>query len=164
MTSLISATFKTRSAAESVLRELESIGVKDNQVSLVLTDETRGQHFNMEESSKIDEGIAAGATAGGAVGVILGSLLTATAIVIPGLNLIVAGSVMTGLAGLGAGAAAGGLIGGLIGAGIPEHEAKIYENEIKNGAVLLAVKPENSKQRDMVKNILEHQDAYHIAA
>lgn len=55
-------------------------------------------------------------------------------------------------------------MGALIGAGIPEHEAKIYENEIKEGGILLAVKPENRDQRNQVKSIFEKADAYNLAA
>lgn len=164
MTSLVTATFKTRTAAEDTLRSLENIGVTDEQISLVVTDETRGNSFNIKEGSKMDEGAAAGATAGGIIGAALGALATATAIAIPGLNIVVTGAVVASLAGLGAGAAAGGLVGALIGAGIPEHEAKIYEDEIKSGAILIAVKPENGDQKKKIKEIFERGDAYNLAA
>lgn len=164
MTSLITATFKTRNAAEAALLSVEAIGVTNEQISVIVTDETRGNSFNLETGNKLDEGAAAGATAGGIVGAILGSLATATAIAIPGLNVVVTGALVSALAGLGAGAATGGLVGALVGAGITEHEAKIYEDEIKNGAVLLAVKPENDDQKDAIKDIFEREDAYNLAA
>lgn len=164
MTSLVTATFKTRASAETALRQLESIGITDEQISLVVTDETRGNTFNIEKGNMADEGLAAGATAGGIIGAVLGSLATATAIAIPGLNVVVAGAAVSALAGLGAGAATGGIVGGLIGAGIPEHTAKIYEDEIKNGSILVAVKPENGDQKDQVKDIFEREDAYNLAA
>ncbi len=162
--SLVTATFKTRMAAEASLRELEMIGITDDQISLVVTDETRGNSFNIEEGTKLDEGAAAGATAGGIIGALIGSLATATAIAIPGLNIVVAGTVVSALAGIGAGTVTGGLLGGLIGSGIPEHEAKIYEDHIKNGSVLLAVKPKDGDQKKQIKEIFERQDAYHLAA
>lgn len=164
MTSLVTATFKTRAAAENTLRRLETIGVTDEQISLVVTDETRGNSFAVEESSKVDEGVASGAAAGGLVGALLGTMVTGTAIAIPGLNIVVAGAIVASLAGLGAGATAGGLVGGLIGAGIPEHEAKIYENEIKDGGILLAVKPEDDDQKEQVADIFERGDAHNLAA
>lgn len=164
MTSLISATFKTRAAAEAALRSVEAIGVNDEQISVIVTDETRGSSFNIEKGNKMGEGTAAGATAGGIVGAILGSLATATAIAIPGLNVVVVGAAVSAVAGFGAGAATGGLIGALVGAGITEHEAKIYEDEIKNGAVLLAVKPENDDQADQIKDIFKREDAHNLAA
>lgn len=164
MSSTITATFKTRFAAEEALAELEEIGITEEQISLVVTDETRGRSFNINEGNKMDEGAAAGATAGGIAGAILGAVLAAGVVAIPGLNLVVAGSVISGLAGFGAGAAAGGLVGGLIGAGIPEHEAKLYEGEVKKGAILLAVKTADHEQKKLVKDILHRVDAQNIAA
>ncbi len=164
MTSLVTATFKTRMAAETALQSVEAIGVTEEQISLVVTDETRGKSFNIKEGNKTDEGAAAGATAGGVIGVVLGSLATASAIAIPGLNIVVAGTAVSALAGLGAGAATGGIIGALVGSGIPEHEAKIYEDELKNGSVLLAVKPEDKDQKAKIKELFERQDAYNLAA
>ncbi len=83
---------------------------------------------------------------------------------IPGLNIVVAGAFVSTLAGIGAGATAGGLVGGLVGLGVPEHEAKIYEDEIKDGKILLAVQAENDDQKDQIENIFNAQDAYNIAA
>lgn len=54
------------------------------------------------------------------------------ALAIPGVGpFIAAGPMMTGLAGPAGGAAAGGLTGVLIGMGIPEYEAKSYEERSK---------------------------------
>lgn len=164
MKDIVTATFRNRATAEDALRQLEMAGVMDSQISLIVTDETRGSHFNIETGSKADEGAAAGATFGGVVGAVLGAVLSAGVIVVPGLNLVVTGALAAGLAGLGAGAAAGGLVGGLVGAGIPEHEAKLYEKEIRNGSVLLAVEPKDHDQKKMVKDIFKRADAYTIAA
>lgn len=164
MANYVTATFKTRAAVEEVLTRLEALGVSDEQISLIVTDETRGSSFNIVEDDKTEEGFAAGAAAGGIIGAVLGTMATASAIMIPGLNIIVTGAIVSSLAGLGAGAAAGGLLGGLIGAGIPEHEAKIYEDEVKNGAVLLAIKPQDNDQKKVIKDILERADSYHLAA
>lgn len=164
MSNIVTATFKDRFSAESVLLELERAGVNESQVSLVLTDETRGKHFQIKESSKTDEGIAAGATLGGIIGAVAAAVTAAGVIVIPGLNLVVSGAVIAGLAGLGAGAATGGLVGGLIGLGIPEHEAKLYEKELAAGNVLLAVDAADSDQKKTIKDILKGSSAYNVAA
>lgn len=164
MSNLVTATFKTRQAAEHSLRELEAIGITDEQTALIVTDETRGKSFQIKEGTKMDEGAAGGATAGGIIGALMGTMATATAVAIPGLNIVVAGAAISSLAGLGAGAAAGGLIGALGGAGIPEHEAKIYEDELKEGSILLAIEAEDNDQKDQVKKVLQKEDAYHLAA
>jgi uncharacterized membrane protein len=164
MSKTVTATFKTRQAAEEALMRLETEGFTEDQIGLIVSDETRGKTFNIDRGTKTDEGAAAGATAGGIIGAVIGGVMAAGALAIPGLNVVVSGALISGLAGLGAGAATGGLVGGLIGMGIPEHEAKLYEDEIKNGSILLAVNAENSDQKDKAKEILNAVDAYNIAA
>ena len=160
---LVTATFKTRMAAEHTLQELENMGITHDQVALLVTDETRGKTFKINEGSKMDEGAAGGATAGGIIGALMGAMSTATAMAIPGLNIVVAGALVSGLAGLGAGALAGGIVGALVGAGIPEHEAKIYENELKNGSILLAVEAKDNDQKKVIKELFQRQDAYNLS-
>ena len=160
----VTATFKTRIAAEHALRKLEAIGITDEQTALIVTDETRGKSFQIKEGTKMDEGFAGGATAGGIIGSLLGAMGTASALAIPGLNIVMVGAAVSALAGLGAGAVAGGFVGALVGAGIPEHEAKIYENSLKEGSILLAIDTKDSEQKQKVKDILEEEDAYHMAA
>ncbi len=164
MTTTVTAILKSRAAAQDAFVRLEAAGVNESQISLVMTDAARGTHFNIKDSSKVDEGTAAGAGVGGILGAIAGIVMSAGVIVIPGLNLVVAGAVVTGLAGLGAGGFVGGLLGGLIGAGIPEHEAKLYEKEIQSGNVLVAVQTNSSEQEKTVKSIFHDLDATSIAA
>ena len=64
---------------------------------------------------------------------------------IPGLGLVIAGPIAAGLAGAGAGGIAGGVIGALIGSGIPEEHAKVYESGIKDGGIVMGVKPRNDE-------------------
>ncbi len=159
----ITATFENRTAAEAALIKLVDMGIREEQLSLIVTEQSRGNHFNIETKSRADEGAAVGATFGGVVGAFLGSVMAAGALAIPGLNIIVVGSLAGALAGLGAGAATGGLIGALVGAGIPEHEAKIYEDEIKSGNILLAVKPVDGDQKRRIQELLKKTQAFNIA-
>jgi hypothetical protein len=71
----ITATIEGRPAAEAVLSKLESAGVREDQVSLIVTEDVRNNHFRIEEKSRADEGAAAGATFGGVTGAMLGSVL-----------------------------------------------------------------------------------------
>lgn len=158
----ITATFESKPQAEAALALLENAGVREDQVSVVVTEESLGNHFRIEEKSRADEGVAAGATFGGVVGAILGSVLAAGTIAVPGLNLVVVGSLASGLAGLGAGAAAGGLAGALIGAGMNEHEARLHDDGVKKGNILLAIEPETDAQLANVENILRNSDAGNI--
>ncbi len=150
---IVTGVFTNRANAEQAVSQLEAIGVTEDQISIVMTDEARGKHFGLKESSKADEGVAAGAGIGGLIGAIAGAVLSAGALAIPGLNLVVSGAIISGLAGLGAGAVSGGLVGGLIGSGIPEHEATLLEKEIRSGNVLLAVEARDHDQKKAVENI-----------
>jgi uncharacterized membrane protein len=154
----VTAIFDTRSEAEHALRDLENIGITADDVSMLMSDETRGRAFKIEEGSKADEGAAAGATFGGVLGGVLAAVLSAGAIAIPGLNLVVSGALVSGIAGAGAGAATGGLLGALIGSGFKENEAKLYEKELHAGNILLAVRTHNSEQKKSAQEILKrHQ-------
>ena len=70
---------------------------------------------------------------------LLGILAAAATVTIPVIGLVIAGPLAGALAGGAAGAATGGLVGTLVGAGIPEERAKVYEKDIKNGAIVLGV-------------------------
>jgi hypothetical protein len=153
MTSTVTGIFYNEAIARQAIAQMESVGIASNQISFVMSDRARGSHLRFIESSKVDEGTAAGAGIGGLAGALAGSLMAASVVTIPGLNIVVTGALVSALAGLGTGALAGGLLGGLIGAGIPEHEAKVYEKEITRGNVLVVVQPKDSEQKKTVENI-----------
>lgn len=117
-----------------------------------------------EKHTKAPEGAATGGLTGGIIGGTLGLLAGIGALAIPGMGpFIAAGPIMGALSGLGAGGALGGIIGGLIGAGIPEYEAKRYENRLKEGGVLLSVRANNDHLAKRVKEILKQQGAEDIS-
>ena len=60
------------------------------------------------------------------------------------------------------GALAGGLIGALVGLGVPEDSARVYEDRVKEGAILLAVPTNDSLSHADVRGILETQGAESI--
>ncbi len=96
---------------------------------------------NDDESEK---GAKKGALTGGTVGGLTGLLVGLGVIAIPGLGPIMlagaaATAIATTLSGTAIGAAAGGLLGGLVGLGIPEEEAKIYNERVSQGRYLVIV-------------------------
>jgi hypothetical protein len=149
----VTAIFETRYEADMALMRLEGIGVLDSQISVIATDEARANHFSVENTTKAEEGASAGAVLGGLAGAVAMAVTSAGALAIPGLNLIVSGYLVSAVAGLGAGAAAGGFLGALIGLGFPEHEAKLYEEALRTGNILIAVDAHNSEQKKHVKEI-----------
>ena len=123
-------------------------GYKDNDISVVMTDETRQRHFGdvtpgteLKDGTKAAEGAGIGGGIGLGIGAALGALVAgATAIAIPGLGLLVAGPIAGAIAGAGAGGATGTLVGALIGAGIPETRAAEYERGLKEGGLVLGTR------------------------
>lgn len=104
------------------------------------------------------------AAAGGVVGGTLGLLAGIGALAIPGGGpLIAAGPLFAALTGLGVGATAGGIAGGLIGLGIPEFEAKRYENRIAEGNLLISINAEDGDEVDRAKKVLSDAGAGDIS-
>ena len=69
---------------------------------------------------------------------------------------LVVGPMAAALAGLGAGALGGGIVGGLVGVGIGEKRAKDYEKGLRDGGILVAVRPKSKEHRADVRKALEH--------
>src|SRR5262245_20954691 len=142
---MMTGMFPDRETTEQAYRNLEEKGYTKDEINLIMSDETRRRYFpeeNVKVGTKAAEGAGKGSAIGGAVGAIAGAIAAVgTSLVIPGLGIIVAGPIAAGLAGAGAGGITGGLVGALIGSGIPEARAKLYESGIKNGRIVMAVKP-----------------------
>ena len=60
------------------------------------------------------------------------------------------------LGGAGLGAVTGGLIGALTDMGVPEHEARHYENAVREGKTLLTVRAQDDASAERVASILEN--------
>jgi uncharacterized membrane protein len=67
------------------------------------------------------------------------------------------------LGGAALGTATGGIIGALVGMGIPEFEAKRYDAKIREGNILISVHTEDSKQRDIAKEVFKRNHADDIS-
>jgi hypothetical protein len=148
--SMVTGLFRDRDSAEQAYQSVTDRGYSRDDVNLVMSDETRRRHFTGTEQTELGSKAAEGAGIGGAIGGTLGAIAAAiaavgTSIAIPGLGLVVAGPVAAALAGAGAGAATGGLVGALIGWGIPEERVKRYEEGVKQGGILMGVKPRSEE-------------------
>ena len=156
-TGMLTGTFRDRESAEQAYNTMLDRGYSKDDINVMMSNETRDKHFKHSDhesalGNKSAEGGATGAAIGGVTGVIIGVLAAAGTLAIPGLGVVLAGPVVAGLAGLGAGGAAGGLIGALVGAGIPEDRAKIYEADVKNGAIVLGTKYRNEEDAAYLEN------------
>lgn len=155
--SMLTGSFRDRAAVERAYNALLARGYSKDEINVIMSDDTRKQHFattseTTELGNKAAEGGLTGATVGGTIGAVAGVLAVAGTLAIPGLGIVLAGPVAAGLAGLGAGAAAGGLVGALIGAGIPEERAKTYETDIKAGGIVVGVTPRSAEDAQHIES------------
>lgn len=156
---------KTPVMAERIVDLLKtSAGVREQDISVLFPDRAGSRDFAHEHSTKAPEGAIAGVGAGGVTGGLLGLLAGIGALAIPGVGaLIAAGPIMAALSGVAVGAAVGGIAGGLIGMGIPEFEAKRYEDMVKGGNILMSAHAETQEQTLRIKDLFRHAGAEDIA-
>lgn len=142
--------FENRSDAEGAIDELRALGIAEADISYIYSVD-EGESV-VKDGNKAGEGAASGATTGAVLGAIAG-LAVANGI-LPGFgSLFVAGPIATALgltgaaattaAGAMTGLAAGGIIGALAGLGVPDTEARVYEERVKRGGILLTAKSLN---------------------
>jgi hypothetical protein len=158
--------------AEAAINSLELKGYDPKDLSVIVKDSAPLGETGSKGGS-IAQGAVSGATAGGVLGGLAGLLIGLGAISIPGVGaLLIAGPIAAALGLTGAAAAlvsgattgtlVGGLLGGLVSLGIPDEEARVYEQRIREGAVLLAVPASGSAELSDVRNIFNNYSADQI--
>ena len=160
-----SGIFRDRSSAEKAYQSLHERGYGKDDVNLMMSDDTRKTHFgddsaHTELGDKAMEGAGVGSAIGGTAGAIIGAIAAiGTSVALPGLGLIIAGPLAAALAGAGAGGLTGGLVGALVGSGIPEEHAAEYEQGIKNGGIVMGVKPRNAEDAKYFEEQFKNNNA-----
>jgi hypothetical protein len=186
--------YKNRAGADHAVNELTSAGFETADISILLPDDrgaaTVEEAENREpknipdkvteltfketkdissgrsedvaaKNTKIPQGAGTGAGIGAALGGTLGLFAALTGLVVPGIGpLLIAGP----LFGAFAGATAGGAVGVLVGLGIPEDEAKLYEERLKKGGILVSVHTESEAKTSQARAILKNTGASEVAA
>lgn len=166
----VAGLFHDRDSAENAYNSLHQRGYTKDDINVVMSEDTRKKHFGehttkSELGTKAAEGAGTGSAIGGAIGAVVGIIAAiGTSVIIPG-GFIIAGPLAVGLAGAGAGGITGGILGALVGYGIPKEHAAQYEKEVKDGKILLSVKPKNTSdeeyfQKDWSKPTLEGANKY----
>lgn len=146
--------------AERIVQRLQGSGFTTGDISVLHTDSMSDDEHSAVRATKATEGVTKGATAGGLTGGAIGLLAGIGALAIPGLGaFIAAGPMMAALSGVALGATAGGVVGGLIGMGLPEDEARRYEEKVKRGHFLISAHAETSSQIKLAKQIFEAEGA-----
>lgn len=145
--------FKTDHGARFAAEQLKEQGVPESSIGLLVSEQAKHRFATIERHTKAPEGIAAGGVAGGVLGALAAGLTSVAAIVMPGVGLLAAGPLVSTLAGLGAGATAGGVLGGIVGLGIADHEAKLYDQILKEDGVLVTVSTDDKRVKDLAERV-----------
>lgn len=144
----IAGSFDDRTSAERAVNALKDAGFTGDQIGIAMRDRTAQGQLVGDTSTHAAEGAATGAVGGGLLGGLVGLLVGIGALAIPGIGPVIAGGALasafglaggTAVAGAGIGAAAGGLVGALAGMGIPETEARYFEERFRSGDTLVTV-------------------------
>jgi uncharacterized protein (TIGR02271 family) len=132
--------FPDQPSAERAIQRLTAAGFNERQIGVAIRDREQQQALTESTGTQAAEDATKGAVGGGVVGGVVGLLAGVGALAIPGIGPIIAGGALAStLAGAGIGAAAGGLIGALVGMGIPEEDARHFEQGFQQGGVLVTV-------------------------
>jgi hypothetical protein len=167
MAKMVFGIFATRDNAEGAIQELETEGFNPKDISIVMQNQEDAQVISNNTGASVADSAASGAATGAAIGGLAGLLVGIGAIAIPGIGALLIGGPLAaalGLTGAAAatvsgaatGALAGGLIGALVGIGVPEDDARIYEERVKAGAILVAVPAMSNEQREASAILREH--------
>lgn len=151
--------------AHDIITRLKSAGFGNNDISVLFPDKSTTHQFAHEANTKAPEAAVAGASTGGLVGGTLGLLAGLSLLAVPGVGpFIAAGPIFAALSGIAVGAAVGGIAGALIGMGIPEIEAKRYEDRIRGGNILISAHSTNAAEIRKAKDIFERANASDIGS
>lgn len=147
---MVIGVFQNPRDAEDAILRLQEVGYDPKSISVIMQNRDKAYEFAEATGSQVTEGAVAGATTGATIGALAGLLVGIGAIAIPGIGALLiggplaaalglTGAAATTLSGAATGALAGGLVGSLVGLGVPEDDAQIYEERIREGGVLLAL-------------------------
>jgi hypothetical protein len=161
--------FDDRMEAEAAITELSESGYNAQDISIIMRDAGEAQTMANDTGASVTQGAVSGATSGAMLGGLAGLLIGVGAIAIPGIGglliggpiaaaLGLSGAAATTVSGAVTGGVAGGLLGALMGLGVPESDAKVYEERIREGAILLAVPTRNEGDTE-ARGILETHGA-----
>ncbi|MGU3471628.1 general stress protein [Paenibacillus sp. D51F] len=159
MTIRYAGVFRDDDHALRAIEELQATGFKRDELSVLTQDKERYEGMMDESGTMAPEGIAAGVTTGGLAGGAVGLLAGLGALAIPGIGpLLAAGPIVAAISGAAVGASTLGIAGGLVGMGFPENEAERFQNEVKDGRILVLAEADRHDARDIL-GIMERAGA-----
>jgi hypothetical protein len=166
----VSGVFKTREAAERVVRDASKAGVPADKITL-LTPGSLNEVDREMESVPVDTaeqpgmGKAIGALLGGGVGITGGSLLVA---LIPGVGPITAlgllGAAIVGAAGATVGASVGDRMEKSTTEGLPEDEIYVYEDALRQGRSVVVALVDNEESAAALRELMKTEGSESVDA
>lgn len=161
---MITGLFADRESAERAYRCVTELGYVQDEINVIMSDATRERHFPADATrTGLSDNAAASAEAqskaakelGGPTGGTLGTaapVLAAigTLLLIPGINVAVAGPIAVALTAAGAVGIAGGIVGAIAQWGVPRGRVEEYESGIRSGGILLGVKARSPEDTERV--------------
>lgn len=159
MAKMVFGIFQQNENAEAAIKELETEGFNTKDISIMMQNQEDAKVIADNTGASAADGAASGAATGAVIGGLAGLLVGIGAIAIPGLGALLIGGPLASALGLSGAAAAtvsgattgllaGGLIGALVNIGVPEEDARLYEERVKSGAILVAVPARTGEHRE----------------
>jgi hypothetical protein len=146
--------YQSEQEAIAAIEDLQKWGYDKSEISVIGKDRNDLDSVTEQTGTAVEDTAATGAITGGAVGGATGLLAGLGALAIPGIGPIVAaGPIAASIMGALTGASLGGLTGALIGLGIPDDDAKYYEESVEEGKILVLV-----NNRDNIDNNLDNNE------
>jgi len=150
---------------EAVLDQLQLAGFDSKRISVLLPDRTVTKQFAHQHHTKVPDGAATVAGAGGLlVGAVIGGafgwLASLGTINLPGGGFLVsAGPIVATLVGGSIGSALGGLLGAIIGLKFSASEVKRYGRQLHEGQILISVGADETQEAKRARDIFQVVEA-----
>lgn len=162
MTSLI-ALAPTKEQAQRIVHRLQGEAhLTDEEISVLLPGETTDQDYGQTEDFLTDAKAAPSSRTHGVAGGLVGAVIGAGAVLIPGMQVfLAAGPAVMAFSTL-IGGLAGGAIGALAGLGLPDAEVQKYRDRVKHGAYLLAIHADDEAKISAAHRIFQAEGGEEI--
>jgi uncharacterized membrane protein len=155
MTTIVGV-FDDFTAALNTTPDLVSAGFPKEDISVVAADH-KGEYakfLNTEANPDGSSNVGTGAVVGGLSGLLIGL----AALAIPGIGpVIAAGPLAAAFTGAALGAVTGSFVGALNGLGVPEFEAKAYDQGVREGSTLVIVRAGENQVLRAIEIMRQHR-------
>lgn len=157
--------FDDYAQARNAALDVERSGISHDDISVLANNGTDSEHVRrdyVDAPSTMGHAITKDAGVGAEIGGVLGLLAGMSLFTIPGLGFIAGAGWLAGmLTGAGLGAITGGLVGMLTHIGVPATDAYYYEEGLRRGGTLVAVRVQDSSAANVAR-VLNNDGAVNI--